>query len=122
MCVVYMYGVVECVFFTEESDGEGEMVVIRKVGGGGGGGETGGRDEGMGKLKKKMKELSAAHDVVVRNRLLSDTSFFPFPSPLCWCIHYLHDIGFVSTFFTPHTPFVDITVLSVCISSYSPLL
>ena len=74
-----MYGVVECVFFTEESDGEGEMVVIRKVGGGG---EAGGRDEGMGKLKKKMKELSAAHDVVVRNRLLSDTSFPPLPSPL----------------------------------------
>ncbi|CAI8024455.1 Oxysterol-binding protein 1 [Geodia barretti] len=45
-----------------ESDGEGEMVVVREVGGG-----ERGRDEGMTQLRKKMKELSAAHDVIVRN-------------------------------------------------------
>ncbi|CAI8026530.1 Oxysterol-binding protein 1 [Geodia barretti] len=46
-----------------ESDGEGEMVVVREAGGG-----EGGRDEGMTQLRKKMKELSSAHDVIVRNR------------------------------------------------------
>ncbi|CAI8017134.1 Oxysterol-binding protein 1 [Geodia barretti] len=45
-----------------ESDGEGEMVVVRETGGG-----EGGRDEGMTQLRKKMKELSATHDVIVRN-------------------------------------------------------
>ena len=34
------------------------------------------REEGMAVLKKKMKELSAAHDVVIRNRCVS----------LCVCV------------------------------------
>ena len=34
------------------------------------------REEGMVVLKKKMKELSAAHDVVIRNRCVS----------LCVCV------------------------------------
>ena len=52
-----------CPLLAAESDGEGEMVVVREVGGG-----ERGRDEGMTQLRKKMKELSAAHDVIVRNR------------------------------------------------------
>ena len=52
-----------CSLLAAESDGEGEMVVVREAGGG-----EGGRDEGMTQLRKKMKELSAAHDVIVRNR------------------------------------------------------
>ena len=52
-----------CSLLAAESDGEGEMVVVRETGGG-----EGGRDEGMTQLRKKMKELSATHDVIVRNR------------------------------------------------------
>ena len=49
-----------CVVVVADSEGEGEMLAVK-------GGE-GGRDEGMADLKKKMKELSAAHDMVVKNR------------------------------------------------------
>ena len=52
-----------CSLLAAESDGEGEMLVVREAGGG-----EGGRDKGMTQLRTKMKELSAAHDVIVRNR------------------------------------------------------
>ena len=56
ICVKVCSGVL-----TVESDGEREVVVVSGVGGGGEGG-------GMSQLRMKMKELSAARDVVVRNR------------------------------------------------------
>ena len=58
-------------------------------GGGGVEGERG--EEGMAALKKKMKELSAAHDVVVKNRSVQcAVSDQPLMSSSCCIYQSLH--------------------------------
>ena len=66
------------------ADSGGESGGEEREGGAGGRGE-----EGMTSLRKKMKELSTAHDVVVRNRYCVHMCYM-------YCMHRVGGCGWAS--------------------------